>query len=131
MDRDIFRGQKMQKVASGVVLHLDSYDLHDIGFFDKNELESLFVFDRFLFLSRVVAVSFAFSEVGWGRDFIQNCTKFSRQLRLQQPHRLSRFLWTKFSALGKGAHETRYTPLGIASHSFLASRQSEMAGRSI
>jgi hypothetical protein len=30
------------KVASGVVLHIDSYDLHGIGFFDKNELESLF-----------------------------------------------------------------------------------------
>jgi hypothetical protein len=31
-----------EKVASGVVLHVDSYDLHATRFFDKNELESLF-----------------------------------------------------------------------------------------
>jgi hypothetical protein len=42
MDRDIFRCQKMPKVASGVILRMDSYDLHGIGFFDENELESLF-----------------------------------------------------------------------------------------
>jgi hypothetical protein len=30
------------KVASGVVLHIDSYDLHGIGFFVGNELQSLF-----------------------------------------------------------------------------------------
>jgi hypothetical protein len=42
MDRDIFRCQKMQKVASGVVLHIDSYNLHGIGFGDEHELESLF-----------------------------------------------------------------------------------------
>jgi hypothetical protein len=42
MDRDIFHCQKMQKVMSGVVLHMDSYDLHPIRFFDKNELESRF-----------------------------------------------------------------------------------------
>jgi hypothetical protein len=42
MDRDVFHGQKMQKVASGVVMHIDSYDFHGIGFFAKNELESLF-----------------------------------------------------------------------------------------
>jgi hypothetical protein len=29
------------KVASGVVLPMDSYDLHGIGFFDENELESV------------------------------------------------------------------------------------------
>jgi hypothetical protein len=42
MQWDIFRYQKMQKVASGVVQRMDSYNLHDIGFFDKNEPESLF-----------------------------------------------------------------------------------------
>jgi hypothetical protein len=29
------------KVVSGVVLHIDSYDCHGIGFFDANEVESL------------------------------------------------------------------------------------------
>jgi hypothetical protein len=42
MDRDIVRCQKMQKVASGVVLRMDSYDWHDLGFFVENELEFLF-----------------------------------------------------------------------------------------
>jgi hypothetical protein len=44
MDRDIFYCQKMQKVASGFVLHIDSYDLHATRFFDTNELESPFHF---------------------------------------------------------------------------------------
>jgi hypothetical protein len=30
------------KATSGVVLHLDSHDLDDIGFFDENEVECLF-----------------------------------------------------------------------------------------
>jgi hypothetical protein len=42
MDRDIFRGQAMKAVASGVVLHIDSWDLHDKRFFVENDLESLF-----------------------------------------------------------------------------------------
>jgi hypothetical protein len=42
MDRDICRCQKMQKVVSGVVLRMDSYDLHSTRFFDKNELDLLF-----------------------------------------------------------------------------------------
>jgi hypothetical protein len=42
MDRDIFRCQNMQKVASGIVMRMDSYDLHVRRFFDENELEFLF-----------------------------------------------------------------------------------------
>jgi hypothetical protein len=42
MDWDIVSCQKMEKVAYGAVLHIDSYDLHGIGLFDENELESLF-----------------------------------------------------------------------------------------
>jgi hypothetical protein len=42
MDWDIFRCQKMRKVASGVVLRMHSWDLHATRFFDENELESLF-----------------------------------------------------------------------------------------
>jgi hypothetical protein len=42
MDRDFLRCQKMQKVTYGVVLRTDSYDLHDIAFFDKSKLESRF-----------------------------------------------------------------------------------------
>jgi hypothetical protein len=81
MDRDIFRCQKMKKVASGVVLYIDSCDLHDNRFFVENELESLF-------FSRSLVVSFSthryfFPVVRFGghglryliyvRDFIHNC----------------------------------------------------------
>jgi hypothetical protein len=38
----MFRCQKMKKVAYGVVLHIDSYDLHDNRFFDENDVRSLF-----------------------------------------------------------------------------------------
>jgi hypothetical protein len=41
MDQDIFRCQKMKKVASGVVVHIGSCDLHGDRFFLQNELESL------------------------------------------------------------------------------------------
>jgi hypothetical protein len=40
-------------VACGVILHIDSYDLHGTGFFDENELESLFY-------SGSLVVSFSF-----------------------------------------------------------------------
>jgi hypothetical protein len=46
------------KVASAVVLRMDSYDLHNIGFFDENELESLFY-------SELLVVSFS----SYGRFF--------------------------------------------------------------
>jgi hypothetical protein len=58
---------------------MDSYDLHGIGFFDENELESLFIFDYLFFLSRVMAVCFPSSEMGvpgdfiGARNFIHNC----------------------------------------------------------
>jgi hypothetical protein len=62
----------MHGVGSGVVLRLDSSALHDIGFFDENELESLFY-------SLVLVVSFSsygrffshFQRSG-SRDFIHN-----------------------------------------------------------
>jgi hypothetical protein len=49
-----------EKVASGVIPHIDSYDLHGTRFYDENELESLFILDRLLFLSRVMSVSSRF-----------------------------------------------------------------------
>jgi hypothetical protein len=73
MDRDIFRCQEMQKVASGVGLHIDSYDLRATGFFDKNEFESVFY-------SLLLVVSFSsygrffpFSGVA-GRNFVHKCS---------------------------------------------------------
>jgi hypothetical protein len=39
---DIFRCQNVNNLPSGVFLHIDSYDLHAIRFFDENEVESLF-----------------------------------------------------------------------------------------
>jgi hypothetical protein len=53
-----------EKVEFGIVLHIDSYDLHGNRFFDENELESLFYLDHLLFLSRVMAVFFPVSSVG-------------------------------------------------------------------
>jgi hypothetical protein len=55
-------------VASGFVLHMDSYDLHATRFVDTNELESLFY--SLLFFSRVMAVSFPVSEVGGAISYI-------------------------------------------------------------
>jgi hypothetical protein len=59
MDRDVFRCQKMKNVESGVVLHMDSWDLPDTRFVVENELQPLFSdLDHLLVLSRLMIVSF-------------------------------------------------------------------------
>jgi hypothetical protein len=64
MDLDILRCQKMQNAASGVVLHLDSDDLHRTRFFDKKKLEPL-LYSLLLVVSfSVYGLSFLFSQVG-------------------------------------------------------------------
>jgi hypothetical protein len=64
-----------EKVASRVVLLINSYDLHGIRFLDENELESLFFnLNRLLFLSRVMAVFFPVSDF-WGLQF-HTCRQF-------------------------------------------------------
>jgi hypothetical protein len=62
------------KVASGVVLHINSYDFHGIGFFYKSELDSLFY-------SRSFVVSFSsygrfFPMSDFGRTAISHRTVF-------------------------------------------------------
>jgi hypothetical protein len=57
-DRDLLRCSKIEKVASGVTLRMDSYDLHATRFFDKNKLNSLFY-------SLLLVVSFS----SYGRFF--------------------------------------------------------------
>jgi hypothetical protein len=60
---------KNEKVASRIVLHIDSYDLHGTRFFAENELASLFYFDYLLFLSRLMTVFSPLSDLAEPRYF--------------------------------------------------------------
>jgi hypothetical protein len=53
----------MIKAASGIMLHIDSDDLHSIRFFPENKVESLLILNRLLFLSRLMAVFFPLSDL--------------------------------------------------------------------